>query len=316
MKFAFLFTFLLSSLSFSLEIGAGSFTKIQASLKLYKATNFEMKLPDESSLKAAATEGTKTVKEVLANWFGTKKQISQALQDFSGNNSVLIRNNAASLLAINYLRFSDPNMQNASDSLSKKSDFSENEFQKMKLAFEEVMTLSEKMKNFAQQMNPEQIKFVSKDNPNPNLPRFLLWPLGTDQKCTEEMVQKIRSELGSENFKALGSSMMLTGSSYEGLYEQLYLRRIIEVLRNHSSEDSRIIFTYVAANLNEDQVLSSYHGFMKFINQGEEEFVKYCSGKCSKQDARTFFQGYARKYPYCLGVISPEYSKLRKIVNN
>lgn len=184
----------------------------------------------------------------------------------------------------------------------------------MKLAYEEVSLLSEKMKIYASKLAPEQIKFIVQDNPHPNVPRLLLWPLGTTEKCTEEMVQRIRTDIGNDNFKALGSSLMLTGSAYEGLYEQLYLKRIIETLKTDSTVDAKIILSFIISNLNEDQALAAYNGFNKFINQGEDEFVEYCSGKCTKQDARQFFQGFARKYPLCLGLINTEYTRLKNRV--
>lgn len=293
------------------EISPANYSLILNSLQKFKDANIETKILEQSDLQSAVIEGTKSVKSIMTNLFGSKKQISQALLDYSNNKDASLKEKATTILALNYLRLTSAILQSADDQYSKRSEYSENDIKKMKEAFEKVILLSDKMKAYASRLTSEQIKYVAQDNPHPNIPRFIMWPLGTTQTCTEEMVQKIRSDIGAENFKALGSSLMLTGSAYEGLYELLYLRRIIEILKTDSSNDAKIILSFVVSNLNENQPEMVYTGFIKFITQGENEFIKYCGGKCSKLDARLFFQGFARKYPFCLGVVNTEYPKFR-----
>ncbi len=282
--------------------------KIQSAVKEFKLKNKEIPLPELTILKKVTDDGLKLVQKELTQIYGSKIDVKQALKDYSSPDK---KSKASPLLASNFLRLSNPTLENLNDGLSKKSDFSNDEIQIMEKAFQEIMALSEKMKAYAQRMTPDQIKYIAQDNPNSNIPRLLLWPLGTDKTCTEDMVYKIRDDVGPENFKRLASSMMLTGSAYEALYEPLYLRRAMEILKKDPSEEAKLILAQIIPGLTPQTAEQSYTSFVKYINQGEEEFVRLFGPQLTKQDARVFFQGYARKYPLCLGILSSDYKRIK-----
>lgn len=267
-----------------------------------------MQLPELKDSLKAVDEGLASIKTELTKIYGSKDEVKQALLDYSSSTQ---NPKALLLLGANFLRFSDPYFEKLTDGLPTKSDFSASELQKMEQAFHAVMALAETMKNYAKTVSPDQIKYIAQDNPSPNLPRLLLWPLGTDRVCTEQMVEKIRADIGPENFKQLSSAMMLTNSAYEALYESFYLRRVIKLLRKDRSEEARQILAKLIPALTKEKAEQSYAGFMKHINRGEDEFVELFGPQLKKQDARVFFQGYARKYPFCLGILSSEYLRIK-----
>ncbi|GEM_PF-3612976 len=315
-KLIFIFIiYVLSVTSHAESISKNDLLKIQSTLNEFKTKNIDMQLPDLKIMKQAVDDGLKSVQSVLTKIYGSKSEIKQALKDYSNSQSATQKNKAASLLAVNFLRFSNPNLEKLGDGLAKKSDFTQDEVQTMGHAFTAVMALSEVMKDYANHIPPKQIKYISQDNPKPNVPRLLLWPLGTDKSCTKEMVEQIRESIGHENFKRLGSSMMLTGAAYEGLYEPIYIKRTLEILKKDATEVAQRILAYLTSNLTPENAEQSYSGFMKYITQGEEEFVRVFGSQVTKQDARIFFQGYARKYPFCLGIINSDYSRIRKNLN-
>lgn len=299
---------LISSLGFAESANKNELLKIQSAVKEFKLKNREIPLPDMAILKKASDDGLRFVQKELIKIVGSKAEVKQALKDYS---SPAKKSKVSALLAFNYLRFSNPSLENLNDGLSKKSDFSSDDLKIMEQAFQEIMSASEKMKTYAQLMTSDQIKYIAQDNPYPNIPRLLLWPLGTDKNCTEDMVKKIRDDVGPENFKRLATSMMLTGSAYEGLYEPLYLRRTMEILKKDPSEEAQFILAQIIPGLTPQNAEQSYMGFIKFINQGEEEFVRIFGSQVTKQDARVFFQGYARKYPLCLGILSSDYTRIK-----
>ena len=135
MKFVFSIILLFSSIGFPQIQRANDLSKIQTSLKEFKLQKKEMQLPEVAVIKKITDDGFKFVQTALVKLYGSKEQIKQALKDYSSPQSPSSKTKAASLLASNYLRFSNPAFEKLHDGLSKKSEFSEDQLQKMEQAF-------------------------------------------------------------------------------------------------------------------------------------------------------------------------------------
>lgn len=128
MKHILLSIVFFASVSQSAEISPSNYSLILKSLREFKDTKIETNLLEQSAIISAITDGTKSIKIVSINLFGSKKQINQALQDYSDNKNFGTKERAIALLALNYLRLSNPNFPVADESLSKKSEYTNNEF--------------------------------------------------------------------------------------------------------------------------------------------------------------------------------------------
>ncbi len=286
--------------------------KLKQSIQTFKKSANKEGDTELKEIKDKIDLGYKALEEILQTLVGTKDQVKKAIADYRKAKTLTEKIDLSWLLISNYMLIS-ANPSNANlKNISGRFDFSDDEWQTMKDATESMNEMTDTIKKYLSRLSPEQIKSVIQDNPHPIIPRLVLFQLGPEKNCTLKTIQKIKSELGDEAFKKLRSLLNATGHAYEGLYEPLYTKRTIEILQKDSSPEAKLVKAWVSRAVQPGKAQEIYESYLKLITKGEDEFIKIYGSSFSRKEARLFFQGFARKYPTCLGVFSPEYFELSR----